>query len=177
MINLIANKQLKAMGCKWSGQEWIAPALAEKEVQAIKDKYYSKLVTILVVVKKGLEGEDFGYSHARLVGGYIVATASGRDSGARVAEGVAFTKGSAKSGGSMKNFICSIDEGVHIKLRVSKNILADMDNEVSENRYSYEILDEITLDSLLETKKELLKKLQNIEIEINKIRIKNERNN
>jgi hypothetical protein len=52
MINLIASDKLKALGCRWSGTEWIAPKLAQEEATSIKKMFYKNLITVEVLINK-----------------------------------------------------------------------------------------------------------------------------
>lgn len=143
MINLIANEQFKKLGSKWNGVKWEAPKLAESEHNEIIKKFYENLIIIEVSVCKNerLKGKDWGYSHVRMIGGYIVASAKGRDSGAKLSEGVAVISGKFTSAGSVKNYICDHDY-VILRLEVSRNSLELLNAEVEENRYTYTILSE-----------------------------------
>lgn len=141
MINLIANEKLRALGCKWDGKEWIAPKLAVKEANLIKDQFYSDLVVVEVTTNpnESLKGKDWGYVHVRTIGGYIVAKARGRDNGADIMDEVAVIKGKFTSGGSRKNFMCEHGPVV-VRLEIGRATLEYLDKEVSEGRYTYVIL-------------------------------------
>lgn len=65
-----------------------------------------------------------------VVAGRVVASAFGRDSGARVGDGIAFIEGGPKSGGSVKNWQTCLDAGCVIKIY---NVPAAKAQEVVEN--------------------------------------------
>lgn len=172
MINLIANQELKNMGCKWSGQDWIAPELGKDKAQEIKDRFYSDLITIDVQIclPEFIEGGFLGAAHVRTIGGYVLAAAYGRDSGARIADGVVFLQGKMVSGGSMKNYRCLFSGSPVIRMKVSKNALNLLDFEVEKGLYTYSIIEDLnksnnalekfTIDELqseIERRKEAIK--------------------
>ena len=87
---------------------------------------------------KGIDWTQF--CHARTIGGYIVATAKGRDEGANLYRDIAVIEGSFNSGGSRKNFMCTHTDNLKIRMEISKNALKYLDHEVNEGIYSYEII-------------------------------------
>lgn len=77
--------------------------------------------------------------------GRIIASARGRDSGARVGEGVAFTDGKPQSGGSVKNWTTEIPEGsVFVVADVPTTLLGELDETGwrGQKLYQYEIIDD-----------------------------------
>ncbi len=172
MINLIANERFKNLGCKWVYGEWEAPKLAKDEANAIKKMFHEDLIAIEVTLTKDADfkGKDWGPQHVRMIGGYIVASASGRDSGARISEDVALISGKFTSGGSVKNYICVCSSEMTLRMEVSKNALEFLDKEVEEGRYTYRMLNPTietdTLETLLEKKQSLLNQLKLLENEI-----------
>lgn len=129
MINLDCNAQLKALGAKWNGAEWVAPELAKPEFDAIKAKYYSDLVAVELTItdENRDEGTWLGTAHAQAICGYVLATAYGRDSGAKLAAGVAVISGGFDSGGSAKNYRCTIKgDGARVRCKVGRAMLDDI---------------------------------------------------
>lgn len=103
--------RIKAMGGKWdaSGKRWKVNAQSVDVVrEAMLDVYgqndlpgtEGELVTVVVTT------QDYQYADhcAYTLFGKTIATAWGRDSGARVGEDVAFIEGKPGSGGSVKNW-------------------------------------------------------------------------
>lgn len=175
MINLIANKELKDLGCKWNGIEWIAPKLAENETQEIKDYFYSDLITI-EVMRTGdcgdLRRETFGNASAVSIGGYVVATAWSKDSGAKISEGVAVLEGGFGSGGSNYKFYCRTKSGaLKLRMQVSRKALLMLDEEVKVNRYSYRIIEEKpSCEVLLSKRQSLLEQIKLIDEQLEAIK-------
>jgi hypothetical protein len=143
MINLYANDKFKNLGCKWDSfkKEWITPKLAQKEFEEIKKEFFDDLIVVEVTTNANetLKGKDWGYIHVRMIGGYIVAKAKGRDSGAELMNDIAVIKGSFKSGGSIKNYYCDHND-VIVRLEISRNALKYLDKESSEGLYTYKII-------------------------------------
>jgi len=180
MINLRANENLKTLGCKWDGKEWIAPKLAQKEAIEIKKKFYSDLISVEFTMKEDgeLKRERWGYSEVNTVAGYIVATVSGRDSGAKIQDGIAVISGKFISAGSIKNFYCDHTSDLVFRMEISKNALDDIELE-GKDRYKYKILEQEEeqegLEDLLTKQKELEKELQELNEKI--IKLKSQKTN
>jgi len=168
MINLIANDKLKKLGCKWDGSQWVAPALAKDEAQRIKDMFYTDMMIIEARLLDDDDAifirEDWGYKNVVTIGGYIVATCSGRDDGVKIMDGVAVIDGQFTSGGSRKNYYVSQHENTTVRLKVSKHSLSIIDDE-SKGRYTYKILndDKPNHDQLLAERQRLQARLNEIE--------------
>ena len=97
--------------------------------------------------------------------GKVMAHASGRDSGARVGDDVAYIRGGASSGGSVKNWRSVVEKGsVAILSNVNKHVYEktetdpDIQVEVMENSASRD-----DRQKLLEEKEQLLKKIAEID--------------
>lgn len=77
--------------------------------------------------------------------GRIIASARGRDSGARVGEGVAFVEKKPQSGGSVKNWTTEIEEGsVFVVADVPTTLLGELDEvgRWGHKLYQYEVIDD-----------------------------------
>jgi hypothetical protein len=102
------------LGGKWDGSSWAFDARYEDDVRKLYKEIYGtdgtnagELVDIRVTVN-----EDWKEWRSGLfLFGRQVARAFGRDSGARLGNGIVLKKGSASSGGSMKNWKTEIAEG------------------------------------------------------------------
>lgn len=171
MINLIANEKLKNLGCKWDGTRWIPPKLAKKEYTEILETFYSDLVTIEVHLTPGnkFQGKEWAQRHVLTIGGYIIAYAKGRDSGAKI-EDISVIRGSFRSGGSVKNYMCTHTDDVILRMEVSRNALHYLDSERSKwgGRYTYIIMEdsEPDLNDLLTKKQSLIDELNEVEAKI-----------
>jgi len=129
VINLKFNEQAKALGAKWNGSKWVAPELAEAEFAALEAKYSQDLVIVELTVTQDNRdtGAWLGTAHAVAIGGYVIATANGRDSGARLADGVAAVSGGFTSGGSVKNYRCLIkDDQARIRCKIARAMLQEI---------------------------------------------------
>lgn len=105
--------------------------------------------------------------------GRIIASARGRDSGARVGEGVAFIDGKPQSGGSVKNWTTEIPEGsVFVVADVPTTLLGELDETGwrGQKLYQYEIIDDDRdeqLRKLQARREELAAALADIDAQIN----------
>jgi hypothetical protein len=113
-------KKIKAAGGKWSGADkvWEIDARAIETAREIcRDVYgaddtYTETVTLRVETLM-----DMDALHGPVViAGRAVASAKGRDSGARIGDGVSFAAGKPTSGGSVKNWRTVIRSGAVIDL-------------------------------------------------------------
>ncbi len=102
-------RRIKGAGGKWDGQSktWQVDERSIDAIRAIMRGVYGQddLPTETVTVKITV-GEDriIADRGPIVLFGRTVASARGRDSGARVGDGVSFEKGSCYSGGSMKHW-------------------------------------------------------------------------
>jgi hypothetical protein len=165
MLNVHANQKLRQLGCKWNGSEWVAPDVSQVEAQQVKDDFFNNLFTIEVTVLDRclIKHERMGYTQFRTIAGYTIAAAKHRDHGASICNGVAFVKGGAGSGGSMKNYICTIEEGSIIRMKAGKGAIPYLDEEVASGAITYTVIESESRESLIAQKEELLKRLQEIE--------------
>lgn len=143
MINLSANEELKRLCCEWDCYEWVPPDLVIGKFLEIQNKYYTDFVIVKVTINDPkVRYFPFSGRYALLVAGYIMAKDGGRDSGARIADGVEVLEGGFNSGDSVKNFIFEILEGTVIKMKVSRNVLKQMQRQVEEGQYTFEVIEE-----------------------------------
>lgn len=113
--------RVKALGARWdaSGRCWVTDERNLDDVRQVLRDIYGQddrpvvdLVTVEVVVPDG-------WSESRgpvTIFGRTIATAFGRDTGARVGDGVAVLEGSVSSGGSRNNWTTRIDRGSRIRI-------------------------------------------------------------
>ena len=116
-------------------QAWVFSALVEDQVELLDIYWNNDIVHVQITLPNGLTAR----CQPVTIGGYTIATASGRDSGATVAQGVALISGYVGSGGSRANWETEIDEGSVLRLRMPKALIADL---VQYQDYQIEILDE-----------------------------------
>ena len=163
--------KIKNAGGKWnkSTKTWDIDernlSLAREIMREVygRDDQMSELVTVRVTLTNDVES----LCNPVTIFGKIVASAWGRDSGARLGEGVCFEKGSPKSGGSMKNWRTIIPKNSVI-------VIHDVPKNAVENHIDFcddwGIVELIEVDfnadqkqALLEEKEKLLKRLGEIE--------------
>lgn len=151
-------------GAKWDFDErcWKIPASAVDTARGIMIDVYGESdlpddvekVTVRVSFPNGA-------AECRspiVVFGRVIASAYGRDSGAKVGDGVVFVKGAPKSGGSRNNWDTIIPDGSIVEIHnIPVTALTD--------DYEYEIVEEKKIDrAALEAEKEkLLNRLAEIE--------------
>lgn len=115
-------------GAKWNGSAWIVPAEAEGAIMDMLNNYYGydpaeKFVTVHITAKKELYGPRGNVYFE----GFPIARATGRDSGARVCDGVIKISGNINSGGSVKNWETVVREGATFQLSVPEKIAHEND--------------------------------------------------
>lgn len=109
-------RRIKQAGGRWdaSRRVWICDARDIETVRQIMRDVYGRddLPQEVVSVRVTVGGNRIeAYRGPVVLFGRTVASAYGRDSGAKVGEGVSFSAGGATSGGSMKNWYTIIRPG------------------------------------------------------------------
>ena len=164
-------KKIKGIGgAKWNGSEkcWAVPEIAIEAVRKIMvDVYgYSDVKENETLSLKLIFNEEVSsFCSDVVLFGKIISHASGRDSGARVGDDVAFISGGARSGGSVKNWYSRVENGSVVVLsNVNKNIYENFQLEFD---VAVEILENNNNNKqeLLEEKERLKKRIK----EINKL--------
>jgi hypothetical protein len=100
---------------KWDGDCWCFDLRDESEVRALVKRFYGwtagmPLVSAMVFVDRDLRA---GLAPVMLLG-RVLASATGRDSGAELGDAVRIRAGSADSGGSAKNWTTEIKAGTEL---------------------------------------------------------------
>lgn len=157
-------------GAKWDGERqcWSVPDAAVSAARMImEDVYgYSDQVPDDTVTLKVTFLSDVSSTCSDVVlFGKVMAHARGRNSGARVGDDVAYIRGGASSGGSVKNWRSIVEEGsVAILSNVNKHVYekaeADPDIQVEVVETSTSVDDR---QKLLEEKERLLKRIAEID--------------
>lgn len=120
---------------KWSASKkcWLAPIESINSVRALmKDIYGEDDRSLITYIDLKIEFKDSVFTECApvLLFGRILATASSRDSGARLGKGVELLKGEVTSGGSWKNWRTEVKEGsIFIMRKVPKNLVESWNNE------------------------------------------------
>lgn len=157
-------KEVKRIGgARWMSIDkcWRVPADAVDAVREIMMDVYGESdlpCAEKVTVEIELEEGELEYRGPIVIFGKVIASAFGRDSGAKVGEDVVFVKGEPTSGGSMKNWTTVIPGGSVIRIR---NVPVTALND----DYPYDVIDDVKIDrAALEAERErLLKRLAEIE--------------
>ena len=126
-----------------------------------QDDLPQELVTVKVTV-----GEDSidKWRAPVILFGRTIASAFGRDGGARVGEGVCFEKGGCDSGGSMKNWYTIVNAGSTFTIYDVPKLALEQGLGWDEEYGTYEVVeDEDPLAALKAEKEALLKRLAEIE--------------
>lgn len=147
--------KIKLLGAKWfaDGRCWVIDESALEDARAVMREVYGqddRPVTECVDVILHFDEDIKGYRSGVEVLGRTIATAFGRDSGAKVGEGVMFLQGQPKSGGSVKNWDTIVPAGCVVKLPKIPKALTETPTlpdgvrmEVAENKSSkYELAEE-----------------------------------
>jgi len=126
--NLVEN--CRNLGGKWDSQEsvWVFDSMVESEVDELDILYNDDLIVVDIIAKENL----YECTSAVYFCGYKIAAASGRDSGASLAEGVVMIDGEVTSSGSMKNWNTKILDGSKFRIKISKNLLEKNVDDYSE---------------------------------------------
>lgn len=161
-------RRIKSVGkAKWNGSEkcWQVSELAVEAVRTIMMDVYGETdipdcgekVSVRV---KFLE-EHSAFREAFVLFGKTIASAFGRDSGARTGDEAIFIQGDPRSGGSMKNWYTIIPKDCVVELHnvpkalVETNEDGEIEIQILENK--------INKTALLAEKENLLKRLAEIE--------------
>lgn len=159
-------KVKKCGGAKWDGDKkaWSVPANTVAQVREIMQEVYGETdlptsgakVSVRVRVVK----EIYGNRDSIRFFGKTIASASGRDSGARVGDDVVFVTGKPTSGGSVKNWCTVIPENAEFVVHnVVQSMVAD-DEHIEIISVEQEV--DASTDALRAEKEILLKRLAEI---------------
>lgn len=161
-------RRIKHMKGKWRDGCWEVRADLIEEVRALMVEIYgrddrpTKMVNIKVTAKEALTSD---YCSGIEMFGRSICRAYGRDSGAKISDGIVFLKGDCTSDGSMKNWYTKIFEGsvfiVYdvpvLALEFENPYANDIKIEVMEKKES------INKADLMKEKEQLLKRIAEID--------------
>jgi len=129
---------VKKLGARWdaAGRVWTVDARLADDVRAAMRSVYGRddgaeadLVTVIVTVHNTLRG----HRESVVLFGRAIATAFGRDSGARIGEGVAFLDGEPESGGSATHWETIVRDGSRVKITdVPRALVRSTDDYTAE---------------------------------------------
>lgn len=159
-------EKVKLLGGRWDAASrcWSVDADAVEEARAAMREVYGRddrPVAETVDVELTFTRNIYGQRGPIAILGREIAAAFGRDTGARVGEGVLFLEGRPESGGSMKNWWTAIPEGCVVKLlRVPR----PADDAALPDGVTMRVLGSaVDRDALLAEKERLLARLAEID--------------
>jgi hypothetical protein len=133
----------RRMSGKWSSPVWVFHRNDELRVRNLCKQVYGtdgEGVADTVSVRVEFDGSEDGHQEPITVGGRVVARAFGRDSGAKLGDGVVVEKGGFNSGGSVKNWRTEVTGGTVVVIhdfprgKAESMGLEVVDNQVKINR-------------------------------------------
>ena len=157
---------------KWNASEkaWYVPEESKDVLMKILKDVYGfngseddgKRCTVEITFNES----DYVDKDAIKIGGLEIARSFGRDSGARIGEGVIVLEGGFTSGGSRSNWDTRVKEGTKIKIKNFPEWILN-DQEAGTNVSGFEIkkISESSIDreKLIKEKEELLARLAEID--------------
>jgi len=163
-------KKARDLGGKWDSTNkiWVFDLRDETRVQRLYEDTYGEwpgAEAIKVDIQLTAIGIPWGDKSSIFFGGREIARAYGRDSGAKLGNGVVVLKGGFDSGGSVKNWATKALEGTVIELRDIPLTMIEKDNSEWEVKVLDGSLDE---EALLAEKERLLVRVAEIDILLTK---------
>lgn len=159
-------REAKLLGGKWNNAAWLFDSRDEDRVRELCRKIYGTDGTAadLVSVRLTAKTEIAALHSGIFAAGRCVARATGRDSGAKLGDGVILLSGRVTSGGSMKNWRTYVIEGSVVEVRdVPRAAVADIDAD----DWAVEIVEaEDKTSVLLAERERLLARLAEIDAEL-----------
>ena len=129
--NSILVARCRELGGKWDGDQsaWVFSGLVENEVEKLDEHYNSSLIGVEIIFNNSMHG----HQQPVFLAGYTLATANGRDSGARISEGVSVISGGFSSGGSMRNWQTVASQGTVIRMQIPELVLLELESNSGED--------------------------------------------
>jgi hypothetical protein len=114
------------LGGKWDAdaKSWIFSGIVSDKVDILDEKYNSDLIPVEITFTDDLWGSK---GPAELCG-FIIAKATGRDSGANLGYGISLISGRITSGGSMKNWGTAVKKDSIIRMEIPENCFDDFES-------------------------------------------------
>lgn len=163
-------RRIKKAGGKWdpANKVWETDERSIETVREIMREVYGQddlPQQELVTVKVTIGDKSLNEWRAPVVlFGRIIASARGRDSGARPGEGVCFEKGGCDSGGSMKNWYTIVRAGSEITIYDVPRLAVEQKLGWKDEYGTFEVIENgDPLAALRAEKEALLKRLAEIE--------------
>lgn len=170
-------KRIKKFGnAKWNGSAWTVDEAFLQPVREVLLEIYgytdidenTKTVTLKISTPKAIYADKTDI----IMFGKTIASARGRDSGARTGEDIAFIEGGATSGGSVKNWETVIKENSTfiVKNVVETLYLAQKDDDFYKDMQIQVLVPQENhlnkREQLEKEREQLLKRLEKIEEEL-----------
>ncbi len=122
--NALLVKKCKKLGGNWDGGTWVFSDIVEHEVEDLDYIFNSNLVAIEITAQ-----DDIYEQPEVSFGGYPLAKATDRDSGATIRDGISVISGDVTSGGSRKNWACIVRECTVIRMKFPSELLNELDKD------------------------------------------------
>lgn len=170
--NKLFVERVKLMGARWNASErcWMVDERDIDDVRTVMNDIYGRddrAVSETVDVELTFDEDVCGRVEPVIIMGRTIAAASGRDSGARIGDGVMFLKGKPESGGSAKNWETIVPEGCVVKLaRLPKTAVETQ--PLPDGVRMRVLSSDVDRASLLTEKERLLARLAEIEEILNR---------
>ncbi len=121
LYNEYLTSRCRDLGGKWDADAkcWVFAKMVADEVENLEEQYNSDFI----IVDIAANGGDISEHPAVTFAGYIIARASGRDSGATLGHGVSMLAGAIRSGGSIKNWAAQVKNRSVFRLEVARGAL------------------------------------------------------
>lgn len=150
---------------KWKAPAWVFDIRDEDDVRAACMKFYGEdgLTKDKVDVKVTFIEDHFVNRGPISISGKVIAKAFGRDSGAKLGEGVVLKEGKFRSGGSVKNWETKADAGTVVIVRDVSRAVAE---STPHKRMKVEIISStssVEKDALKAEKEKLLARITEID--------------
>lgn len=122
--NHMLHKSCKELGGKWDGESgaWVFSSIVEDKVEELDALYNSKLIPVQVTALE----DNYKDKDAMYLLRYKLAQASGRDSGATLADGISVIEGKFTSGGSRANWDTRCSEGTVFRMMIPAALIETM---------------------------------------------------
>ena len=144
----------KRLGGRWnpSAKTWDFDARNEAHVRAALIAVYGSDGSLVetVTLRAVAKGDLSASARPIMLCGRVVVSASGRDSGARLGEGVVLISGRANSGGSVKNWTTKLTQGAVIEMQDVPRTFAEEAVTDGERDFECEIVGVSALDPCAE---------------------------
>ena len=160
-------KRIKQAGGKWDGSSaWVLDERSIDAARSIMQEVYGRDDRPIELVNVRVKTvEEISTWHGPvLLFGRVIGSAWGRDSGAKLGEGVSFEAGGVRSGGSVKNWDTVIKEGSILTIYDVPRAAVEQKTNWNDDYGTFEILEtQPNREALLAERKSLVKRIAEID--------------